>query len=365
VIELDELLKLINTVYSKAKTETIPRYLASKILDCKCYKKTFMQGLPSINSLDFGGLLPFRSLADIENGFIFGEMFSCSRTAVKEGVGNSIGFFGGPLSAEINKYRKDNSIVGGRRIKVDSEAKRPLVPGEKQNLGVALGLNIINHLNTQALVRQLTGLINAYEQNKSYSEKTVASLVYILMSHRNPCLWAFYSLEYAAADCGISFLAFQSIMKKEAFFSVEPETHNGRSCLSVQLLLGLTKITPVMVPLAGKVHSFANNQQSGDYGPTIILQHELSGQLFYTLYGHLATTSLDNIQIGQTLSAGEVFAWVGSEMENGFWVPHLHFQIIIDDYKGDYPGACNAQDKDYYLQNCPNPNLILGIKTLP
>ena len=124
--------------------------------------------------------------------------------------------------------------------------------------------------------------------------------------------------------------------------------------------------TPVASPLAAIVHSFKDNQALGDYGPTIILQHQLNKQVFYTLYGHLARASLQHMQQGRALAIGEVFAHVGDADENGAWVPHLHFQIIEDigDYYGDYPGVCAANEKEHYLQNCPDPNLILRLKSL-
>src|SRR5678815_1933822 len=43
--------------------------------------------------------------------------------------------------------------------------------------------------------------------------------------------------------------------------------------------------TRVMAPLDGIIHSFAFNNNFGDYGVTIILSHSLSGSSFYTLYG--------------------------------------------------------------------------------
>ena len=39
--------------------------------------------------------------------------------------------------------------------------------------------------------------------------------------------------------------------------------------------------TPVYAPLKGKVHSFKNNAGFGDYGPTIILEHEINNKVFY------------------------------------------------------------------------------------
>jgi hypothetical protein len=48
---------------------------------------------------------------------------------------------------------------------------------------------------------------------------------------------------------------------------------------------------------------------------------------------------------------------------NGDYAPHLHFQIIIDmeNKKGDYPGVCSSKTLAFYLQNCPDPNLLLKI----
>lgn len=122
--------------------------------------------------------------------------------------------------------------------------------------------------------------------------------------------------------------------------------------------------TPLYAPLDATVHSFAFNDHYGDYGPTIILAHELSGITFFTLYGHLSLGSLDGLHEGKTIKAGERFAAIGPYPENGDWPPHLHFQVIgnMGNYKGDFPGVCNAADRDYYLVLCPDPELILRIK---
>src|SRR5690606_15181690 len=48
---------------------------------------------------------------------------------------------------------------------------------------------------------------------------------------------------------------------------------------------------------------------------------------------------------------------------NGDWPPHLHFQIILDllDLDNDYPGVALASQREVWLANSPDPNLILGI----
>lgn len=119
--------------------------------------------------------------------------------------------------------------------------------------------------------------------------------------------------------------------------------------------------TKVMAPLDGIVHSFAFNNAFGDYGATIVLTHNLEGQTFHTLYGHLSLNSIKNIHGGDRIKKGDVFAEFGIPFENGQWPPHLHFQLIIDmqGMKGDYTGVCKISERETYLANCPDPDLIL------
>ncbi len=119
----------------------------------------------------------------------------------------------------------------------------------------------------------------------------------------------------------------------------------------------------VITPIAGTVHSYANNSNKGDYGPTIVLQHKLNGQVFHSLFGHLSLASIQNLEIGQKFKAGEVIATLGTTDINVNYAPHLHYQIIVDmeGKKGDYPGVCSINNLNFYLKNCPNPNLLLQI----
>jgi len=125
-----------------------------------------------------------------------------------------------------------------------------------------------------------------------------------------------------------------------------------------------TKVyTAVLAPLDGKVHSFKNNVGLGDYGPTIILEHEVENEKFYTLYGHLSLESIENLSVGTFFNKGEKIGSLGDSAINGDYAPHLHFQIIknIEAYSGDYPGVCNTNDLNFYIENCPDPNLLLKI----
>lgn len=124
--------------------------------------------------------------------------------------------------------------------------------------------------------------------------------------------------------------------------------------------------TAIFTPLPAKVHSFAVNDNHLDYGPTIILEHELGGVKFYTLYGHLAESSLNNLAVGSEFAAGDEICRVGEMGENGHWPPHVHFQIIADmlGKQGDFPGVARPSEKAEYLTLCPNPNILLGIQGL-
>ena len=119
--------------------------------------------------------------------------------------------------------------------------------------------------------------------------------------------------------------------------------------------------TKVYAPLGGVVHSYALNNNLGDYGATIILQHQLETKVFHTLYGHLSVKDLLHLQEGKYIIRGDTIGHFGESSENGNWPPHLHFQIIEDMRikKGDYPGVCALSEKDKYLDNCPDPDLIL------
>ncbi len=128
--------------------------------------------------------------------------------------------------------------------------------------------------------------------------------------------------------------------------------------------------TPVFAPLDGVVHSFQDNANFGDYGPTIILKHYVktsaAGKPRYSLYGHLTRESLRGLYEGKKVKAGEKIAEIGPYPENGDWPPHLHFQLMTDmlGLKGDFPGVCSLADRAKFLAICPDPNFLLKIPGL-
>jgi len=167
----------------------------------------------------------------------------------------------------------------------------------------------------------------------------------------------FRRIDTAGALAGIGgYLENRSVYKDTALFAGDAERsiHIG---VDVFMPAG----TPLYAPLDGEVHSFANRQVDGDYGPVIILRHELEGTVFHTLYGHLSEDSLDGLVDGKPVRAGDKLAAIGARPRNGNWVAHLHFQLIEDmqDFHGDYPGVVRPAEVEFFRRNCPDPTPIL------
>lgn len=121
--------------------------------------------------------------------------------------------------------------------------------------------------------------------------------------------------------------------------------------------------TPVFAPLDGAVHSFQDNAVDRDYGPAIILEHQINPEFrFYTLYGHLSRKSLEGLFVGKTITKGEQFCWMGPMPENGNWSPHLHFQVMLDmlGKKGDFPGVAFPRQSGVWTEICPDPWYLIA-----
>ncbi|MDG5492275.1 peptidoglycan DD-metalloendopeptidase family protein [Psychroserpens sp. SPM9] len=171
---------------------------------------------------------------------------------------------------------------------------------------------------------------------------------------------AFKAKHHAKVAFG-GYLEARNIYQRSAYFKAEnPETERH---IHLGLDLWIAAETPIFTPMDAEVHSFKNNTNFGDYGPTIILKHTLKNFTFYTLYGHLSLASIEGLSIGQTFKKGEQIATLGDATVNGDYAPHLHFQLIKDlqNYKGDYPGVCSKHDVAFYKNNCPNPELLLRL----
>lgn len=156
------------------------------------------------------------------------------------------------------------------------------------------------------------------------------------------------------------YLEQRAIYRRSDYFSMPSDPNKERN-IHLGIDLWCEAGTAVYAPLDGMVHSFADNREYGDYGPTIILEHELDGAKFFTLYGHLSRESIVSLEVGQLFDKGEKLAELGTHEVNGDYAPHLHFQIILDmgDYWGDFPGVCSKEDLEKFKEICPNPRIFV------
>ena len=174
-------------------------------------------------------------------------------------------------------------------------------------------------------------------------------------------IWNYMKSHKAKVAYG-GYLEQRGIYQRSDYFNQSnPETERN---IHLGLDLWIEAETPIHSTLDGTIHSFKNNTNHGDYGPTIILKHRVEDSEFHTLYGHLSLESLVGKRVGDKVEKGKQIATLGTAEVNGDYPPHLHFQIIkdIQDYRGDYPGVCNQLDLEFYKHNCPNPSLLLGLK---
>lgn len=135
----------------------------------------------------------------------------------------------------------------------------------------------------------------------------------------------------------------------------------GQRSVHLGVDLFVPEFSEVLCPWEGAVHSFCDNKNYLDYGPTIIIRHCTEGIVWHTLYGHLSRSSLEALAPGKEVRADARLAWVGAANENGGWPPHLHFQVILnlEGWTGDYPGVSTRAERELYLNNCPDPGFLL------
>ncbi|RAJ12966.1 peptidoglycan DD-metalloendopeptidase family protein [Olleya aquimaris] len=158
------------------------------------------------------------------------------------------------------------------------------------------------------------------------------------------------------------YLERRNLYNRSAYFASKSQAEQRNIHLGLDLWCPVD--TPVLACFDGTIHSFKNNTNFGDYGPTLILQHKINEVTFYSLYGHLSVASLLNLKVGQKVHQGDTIAYLGDASVNGDYAPHLHFQIIkdIQDYVGDYPGVCSLNNLEFFKQNTINPEVVLGLE---
>lgn len=122
--------------------------------------------------------------------------------------------------------------------------------------------------------------------------------------------------------------------------------------------------TPVLAAANGIVHLVDSDYpEEGGWGNFVIIEHKISGVIFYSIYGHLGSNGL--VSQNETVMTGEPVGKVGSTKENGFWFPHTHFQFISEtemkarENPFTLDGYGKPEDLTYLRQHYPDPLVCL------
>ncbi|MCB2149364.1 MAG: aminotransferase class III-fold pyridoxal phosphate-dependent enzyme [Deltaproteobacteria bacterium] len=178
----------------------------------------------------------------------------------------------------------------------------------------------------------------------------------------------FREMEDAGSALGIGRYNEARLIYTADAFKVETDTAPEYRTVHLGLDLFARPGEPVYAFMDGRIHSVQNNDVHQDYGPTVVLSHETdTGIPFYSLYGHLAATSLEDLEPGMPVSAGQPLGTIGTSSENGGWAPHLHLQLIADllGIEGSFPGVARPSQRRVWTALCPDPGVILGLATAP
>jgi 4-aminobutyrate aminotransferase-like enzyme len=175
----------------------------------------------------------------------------------------------------------------------------------------------------------------------------------------------FRHMEDAGSRLGIGGYDEARLLYRADAFKVETDSAPEYRSVHLGIDLFAQPDEPVYAFMDGCIHSLANNADHRDYGPTIIIAHRTdTGISFFSLYGHLAAASLDGLQPGMPIAAGQVIGTIGPSRDNGGWAPHLHFQLITDmlGLEGTFPGLARPSQRRVWTALCPDPTDLLGIK---
>ena len=140
----------------------------------------------------------------------------------------------------------------------------------------------------------------------------------------------------------------------------EPDSENART-IHVGIDIGAPVGTTVYAFDDGVIFMTGINHQPGDYGGTVMTQHDFEGRSLWALHGHLSHASVAKWRAGDSVRKGDVLGWLGDEKENGGWNPHVHFQLSwIRPLVCDMPGVVSAKARPQALRDFPDPRLVLG-----
>ena len=98
------------------------------------------------------------------------------------------------------------------------------------------------------------------------------------------------------------------------------ELFGGERTIHVGLDIGAPAQTPIHAFQDGFIHSFADNDEEGSYGPTIITEHSLQidgiQTSLWVLHGHLSRKTIQDLTIGEPIVQPQEIRKMGHENEN-------------------------------------------------
>ena len=168
-----------------------------------------------------------------------------------------------------------------------------------------------------------------------------------------------FEQENAAFALG-SYLEDRNVYEGEQFITDGTDTRSNHHGIDVFVAVD----TPVLAMLPGRILSVVDNDESYDYGPTVIIEHDAGGVPFWVLYGHLSRRTMTTVSAGEEIGAGQVIGFVGDHTVNGGWAPHLHVQIMTDmlgNHTGNFEGAGEPSRVAVWSAICPDPNLLVRL----
>ncbi len=139
------------------------------------------------------------------------------------------------------------------------------------------------------------------------------------------------------------------------------ELFEGKRNIHMGVDIWMPANSPVYAMTDGEVWGVTHNSNELDYGPTVILKHQIYDNTIYVLYGHLSLKTLSFMKEGSTVNAGDIVGYLGAKNENGGWIPHLHLQIsLIEPEKVDMPGVVSEDELLKSSKIYPDPRIFLG-----
>ncbi|WP_080843926.1 M23 family metallopeptidase [Cytobacillus gottheilii] len=113
----------------------------------------------------------------------------------------------------------------------------------------------------------------------------------------------------------------------------QPDFHDG-----IDIAMGGT--VPIIASASGTV---TRSYSSSSYGETVILRHNINGQVYETVYAHMRSGSR-TVSAGQTVQQGQRLGYMGNTGQS--YGQHLHFEVHKGTWNAD---KTNAQNPRNYL----------------